>query len=84
MEGRVDRSLSLYPRTYLFDGGVVELPGDDVDDAVGDAEGLVELLGGQNHLGLHLAGHLQVALAHHELLHLSVGAWRQRWWCRLV
>lgn len=43
---------------------------DNVDHAVGEAQRLVELLGALAHLFLHGATLLQVALHHHELLHL--------------
>ena len=54
----------------LLDGGVVELGRDEADDAVGDAEALVELLGGEAHLHLLGRGELEVVGRDAELLDL--------------
>lgn len=50
--GVVSREPAL--KVVLADGSVVERAGDDVDDVVGEAQRLVELLGGGDHLLLHL------------------------------
>ena len=54
----------------LLDGSVVERARDDVDDVVGEAQGLVELLGRLDHLVLHGLARGEVSVAQHELLHL--------------
>mmetsp|Transcript_32615 Transcript_32615/g.68905 ORF Transcript_32615/g.68905 Transcript_32615/m.68905 type:complete len:259 (+) Transcript_32615:316-1092(+) len=48
----------------LFDGRVVERPGNDAHDAIGEAEALVKFLGGVNHAGLFSGRFLEVV--HHD------------------